>query len=75
MEQQNLFDYALLKEFKVGDLVSWKRLKNAHKEYGYIVEIYSENRGINRSFLFASIITTNGTKEAFHLSYLTKEAS
>ena len=73
-EQENLFDAHLLKEFKVGDLVSWKQLKNQDKEYGFIQEIYSEQKGINRKFMFAKVIKTVGSYEHFNLSYLTKES-
>jgi len=75
MEQENLFDHALLKIFKVGDLVSWKHLKNRDKEYGFIVEIYTENKGPNRKFPFAKVLKTNGGCEPFSLGYLTKESS
>ena len=57
-EQENLFDAHLLKTFKVGDLVSWKHLKAQIKEYGFIQEIYSEKKGINRKFMFAKVIKT-----------------
>ena len=40
-EQANIFDERFLKEFKVGDLVSWKHLNDQDKEYGFIQEIYS----------------------------------
>ena len=73
-EQENLFDAHLLKTFKVVDLVSWKHLKNQDKEYGFIQEIYSEQKGINRKFIFAKIIKTDGSFEPFNLSYLTKES-
>ena len=59
-KQENLFDAHLLKKFKVGDLVSWKHLKNQQKEYGFIQEIYSEQKGINRKFMFAKIMKTDG---------------
>ena len=75
MEQENLFDHALLKIFKVGDLVSWKHLKNRDKEYGFIVEIYTENKGPNRKFPFAKVLKTNGGYEPFSLGFLTKESS
>ena len=70
-EQENLFDAHLLKTFKVGDLVSWKHLKNHDKEYGFIQEIYSEQRGINRKFIFAKVMKIGGSFEPFNLSYLT----
>jgi len=73
-EQENLFDAHLLKTFKVGDLVSWKHLKNHDKEYGFIQEIYSETKGINRKFAFAKVMKTDGSHEPFNLSYLTKES-
>ena len=38
MEQENLFDSHLMSKFKIGDLVSWKHLKNEKKEYGFIEE-------------------------------------
>tara|TARA_R110002020_G_scaffold426144_2_gene635530 strand:+ start:259 stop:504 length:246 start_codon:yes stop_codon:yes gene_type:complete len=72
-EQENLFDAHLLKTFKVGDLVSWTHLVG-DKEYGFIQEIYSESKGINRKFIFAKVIKTNGSYEPFNLSYLTKES-
>jgi hypothetical protein len=73
-EQENLFDASLLKTFNVGDLVSWKDLGQHQKEYGFIQEIYSEKRGINRKFIFAKVIKTDGSYEPFNLSYLTKES-
>ena len=73
-EQENLFDSHLLKQFKVGDLVSWKHLKEQIKEYGFIQEIYSEKKGINRKFMFAKVIKTDGSFEPFNLSYLTLES-
>ena len=73
-EQENLFDAALLKTFHIGDLVSWKKLGRVDKDYGFIQEIYSEKRGINRKFIFAKVIKTDGTYEPFNLSYLTKES-
>jgi len=73
-EQENLFDAHLLKTFKVGDLVSWKHLKNQEKEYGFIQEIYAEQKGTNRKFIFAKIMKTDGSFEPFNLSYLTKES-
>ena len=73
-EQENLFDAHLLKTFKVGDLVSWQQLKNQDKEYGFIQEIYSERKGINRKFMFAKVMKTDGSFEPFNLSYLTKES-
>jgi len=72
--EENLFDGHLLKTFKVGDLVSWKHLKDQDKEYGFIQEIYSERKGSNRKFIFAKVIKTNGSFEPFNLSYLTKES-
>ena len=72
-EQENLFDAHLLKTFKVGDLVSWTHLVG-DKEYGFIQEIYSESKGINRKFIFAKVIKTDGSFEPFNLSYLTKES-
>jgi hypothetical protein len=75
MEQENLFDHALLKIFKVGDFVSWKHLKDKEKEYGFIIEIYTEKRGTNRNFPFAKVQKTNGSCEPFSLGYLTKESS
>ena len=60
--------------FQVGDLVSWKQLKEQNKEYGFIEKIYSESRGVNRKFIFAMVRKTNGTFEPFNLSYLTKES-
>ena len=74
-EQENLFDAPLLKKFKVGDLVSWKDLGHQRKKYGFIQEIYSEKRGINRKFIFARVIKTDGTYEPFNLSVLTKESA
>ena len=41
---------------------------------GFIQEIYSEKRGINRKFIFAKVIKTDGSYEPFNLSYLTKES-
>ncbi len=73
-EQENLFDASLLKMFNVGELVSWKDLGRHQKEYGFIQEIYSEKRGINRKFIFAKVIKTDGSYEPFNLSYLTKES-
>ena len=73
-EQENLFDAHLLKLFKVGDLVSWKQLNSQEKEYGFIQEIYSENKGANRKFVFAKVMKTDGSFEPFNLSYLTKES-
>ena len=73
-EQENLFDAHLLKQFKVGDLVSWKQLKDQDKEYGFIQEIYSEQKGINRKFIFAKVMKTDGSFEPFNLSYLTNES-
>jgi hypothetical protein len=71
--QENLFDAHLLKTFKVGDLVSWTHLVG-DKEYGFIQEIYSESKGINRKFIFAKVMKTDGSYEPFNLSYLTKES-
>ena len=73
-EEENIFDEHLLEDFKVGDLVSWKHLKSQEKEYGFIQEIYSERRGINRKFIFAKVMKTDGSFEPFNLSYLTKES-
>ena len=73
-EEENIFDERLLKKFKVGDLVSWKHLKDQEKEYGFIQEIYSERKGINRKFVFAKVMKTDGSFEPFNLSYLTKES-
>ena len=73
-QQENLFDAHLLKHFKVGDLVSWTRLGTEPKYYGFIQEIYSERRGINRKFVFAKVIKTDGSQEPFNLSSLTKES-
>ena len=70
----NLFDAHLLSIFQVGDLVSWQQLKNQDKEYGFIQEIYSERKGINRKFMFAKVMKTDGSFEPFNLSYLTKES-
>ena len=72
-EQENLFDAHLLKTFKIGDLVSWTHLVGG-KKYGFIQEIYSESKGINRKFIFAKVIKTDGSYEPFNLSYLTKES-
>ena len=72
-EQENLFDAHLLKTFKVGDLVSWTHLVG-DKEYGFIQDIYSESKGINRKFIFAKVMKTDGSYEPFNLSYLTKES-
>ena len=69
------FGAKLLDKFKVGDLVSWKHLKNQEKEYGFIQEIYSEQKGINRKFVFAKVMKTDGSFEPFNLSYLTKESN
>ena len=74
-EQENLFDASLLKMFHIGDLVSWKELGQHDKEYGFIQEIYSEKRGINRKFIFAKVIKTDGSYEPFNLPYLTKEST
>jgi hypothetical protein len=73
-EQENLFDGPLLKKFKVGDFVSWKSLSEISKNYGFIEEIYSEKRGVNRKFLFAKVIKTDGSHENFNLGFLTKES-
>jgi hypothetical protein len=73
-EQENLFDSHLLEHFKVGDLVSWTKLGSRPKKYGFIQEIYAERRGINRKFVFAKVIKTDGTEEPFNLSLLTKES-
>jgi len=73
-EQENLFDAHLLKTFKVGDLVSWTHLVG-DKEYGFIQDIYSESKGINRKFIFAKVMKTDGSFEPFNLSYLTKESN
>ena len=72
-EQENLFDAHLLKTFKVGDLVSWTHLVG-DKEYGFIQDIYSESKGINRKFIFAKVMKTDGSFEPFNLSYLKKES-
>ena len=74
-EEENIFDERLLKEFKVGDLVSWKHLKDQEKEYGFIQEIYAERKGINRKFVFAKVMKTDGSFEPFNLSYLKKESN
>jgi len=74
-EQENLFDAYLIKDFKVGDLVSWKHLKDQEKEYGFIQEIYAERKGINRKFVFAKVMKTDGSFEPFNLSYLKKESN
>ena len=68
------FGAKLLDKFKVGDLVSWKPLKNQEKEYGFIQEIYSEQKGSNRKFIFAKVMKPDGSFEPFNLSYLTKES-
>ena len=73
-EQDNIFDERFLKEFKVGDLVSWKAL-DQDKEYGFIQDIYSEDKGTNRKFIFAKVMKTDGSFEPFNLSYLTKESN
>jgi len=74
MIDETPFGAKLLDKFKVGDLVSWKHLKNQEKEYGFIQEIYSEQKGINRKFIFAKVMKTDGSFEPFNLSYLTKES-
>lgn len=73
-DQENIFDERFLKEFKVGDLVSWKAL-DQDKEYGFIQDIYSEDKGTNRKFIFAKVMKTDGSFEPFNLSYLTKESN
>ena len=75
MIDETPFGAKLLDKFKVGDLVSWKHLKNQEKEYGFIQEIYSEQKGINRKFVFAKVMKTDGSFEPFNLSYLTKESN
>jgi hypothetical protein len=72
-EQENLFDAHLLNMFKIGDLVSWTKLGTKPKSYGFIQEIYSEYRGVNRKFVFAKVVKTDGSEEPFNLSLLTKE--
>jgi len=42
--------------------------------YHWIQEIYSERKGINRKFVFAKVMKTDGSFEPFNLSYLTKES-
>jgi len=73
-KKENIFDEHLLEEFKVGDFVSWKHLKDQEKEYGFIQEIYSQRQGNYRNFVFAKVMKTNGKMEPFMLSYLTKES-
>jgi hypothetical protein len=50
-------------------------LSEISKNYGFIEEIYSEKRGVNRKFLFATVIKTDGSKENFNLGFLTKEST
>ena len=73
-EQENLFDYYLVKYFKIGDLVSWTNLGKESKDYGFIRDIYYERTGPNRKFAFAKVMKTNGAEEPFNLSLLTKES-
>ena len=74
-EQENLFDAHLLKTFKVGDLVSWTHLVGMIKNMDLFKRYILKVKGINRKFIFAKVIKTDGSYEPFNLSYLTKESN
>ena len=73
IEDNEGFDSRFLETFKKGVLVSWKSLNNK-KEYGFIVEVYFEEMGEGRKFMFAKVRKSIGTIENFMLSSLTKES-
>jgi len=77
MEDKEPFDSRLLKDYKIGDLVSWKSngsLSEEERQYGFIQNIYSQDVGANREFIFAKVIKTNGSTENFMLSALSLES-
>jgi hypothetical protein len=59
--------------FKIGYLVSWKRLSKHKKEYGYIQDVFY-NGDDKRSFLMVEVIKPGGLKEIFPASYLKLES-
>ena len=71
--ESSVFDSRLVAVFKVGDLVSWRKL-NAPKEYGYIIKIYNQKLADDREFLFAKVRKPDGTMEPFMLSNIKKES-
>ena len=76
MEDKEPFDSRLLKDFKIGDLVSWKNtVADNDQQYGFIQKIYSQYVGANRKFMFAKVKKTNGSTENFMLSALTLESA
>jgi len=73
VSNKDAFGAQYLTEFKVGDLVSWRKL-NSPIEYGYIVKIYSERLEHEREFIFAKVRKPDGTFEPFMLSHIQKES-
>jgi|TARA_R110002020_G_scaffold72542_2_gene186626 hypothetical protein len=65
-----------IKDFEIGDLVSWCRLACpiGSKEYGYIIQIYNDSVARGRSFTFAKVRKTNGSIENFMLAEIKKES-
>ena len=75
VEISDAFDARFLSNFEANDLVSWSSLgRVGTKEYGFIMQIYFEEMGDERKFIFAKVKKTDGTIENFMLSSLTKES-
>lgn len=77
IENNNPIGTSLAGVFKIGDLVSWKKLHQTSdvKQYGYIIKIYTDETLSNdRGFLFAKIRKTSGDCENFMLHELQKES-
>lgn len=72
-KEPNVFDSRLTAIFKVGDLVSWKKL-NSPKEFGYIIKIYNQKLADDREFMFAKVRKPDGSMEPFMLSNIKKES-
>ena len=53
----------------IDDQVHFREPGLTHK-----ANIYSESKGINRKFIFAKVMKTDGSYEPFNLWYLTKES-
>ena len=61
--------------FTPGSFVSWKRLGNTHREYGYIIRLGEyRDKKVSSCIPTAAIQKTNGEIENFPLSYLKLEA-
>ncbi len=73
-EEENIYDAHLMDVYSVGDFVSWKVLGAENKRYGYIQEIYVQEKANNRNFIFAKVLNTAGKSESFMLSYLKLES-